>query len=215
MNGNSRMLQHLAKAPSEINLVSTMLDPAQQVFLLTSAGSQSGTTTSAVTLANQLAKASMGQVLLIDASLSATSITQQSDLRRVPGLLELLENQTSEQLAASVLSFPDLPFHLLPLGQRTAQSEQLIQEKTSQLLSLLKRHFRFIVIDADAVYASADTLIFSSLVDGVILVIGAEETRWEVAQAATHRLTQNGAHILGTVFNRRKYYMPKWLYDQL
>jgi hypothetical protein len=36
-----------------------------------------------------------------------------------------------------------------------------------------------------------------------------------VAQAARLRLTQAGAKVVGSVFNRRKYYMPKWLYNNL
>jgi len=49
----------------------------------------------------------------------------------------------------------------------------------------------------------------------VIMVVRAEDTRWEVAQAAAQRLTQAGAKLVGSVFNRRKYYMPKWLYKNL
>ncbi|MND87111.1 hypothetical protein D3C80_791030 [compost metagenome] len=54
-----------------------------------------------------------------------------------------------------------------------------------------------------------------TLVDGVVLVVRAEDTRWEAAQAAAQRLTQAGAKMIGSVFNARKYYMPKWLYRNL
>lgn len=49
----------------------------------------------------------------------------------------------------------------------------------------------------------------------MVFVVRAEDTRWEVAQAAVQRLTQAGAKVVGSVFNRRKYYMPKWLYKNL
>jgi len=65
------------------------------------------------------------------------------------------------------------------------------------------------------VYSSVDSLVIGTLVDGVILVVTAEDTRWEVAQAAAQRLTQAGAKLIGSVFNRRRYYMPKWLYNNL
>lgn len=58
-------------------------------------------------------------------------------------------------------------------------------------------------------------MTIGSLVDGVILVVRAEETRWEVAQAAAQRLSQAGAKLMGSVLNARKYYMPKWVYDHL
>ncbi|MNG26764.1 hypothetical protein D3C84_1117930 [compost metagenome] len=71
------------------------------------------------------------------------------------------------------------------------------------------------VIDGDAVYSDADTLAISTQADGVIMVVRSEDTRWEVAQAAAQRLSQAGAKLVGSVFNRRKYYMPKWLYKNL
>ena len=49
------------------------------------------------------------------------------------------------------------------------------------------------VIDGDAVYSAADTLVISTQVDGVVPVVRAEDTRWEVAQAAVQRLSQAGS----------------------
>ena len=49
----------------------------------------------------------------------------------------------------------------------------------------------------------------------MVLVVRSEETRWEVAQAAAQRLIQAEAKLIGSVFNARKYYMPKWVYDRL
>ncbi|MNN96971.1 Tyrosine-protein kinase YwqD [compost metagenome] len=83
------------------------------------------------------------------------------------------------------------------------------------LLKELGSQYRFVVIDSDAVYSANDTLVLSTLVDGVVLVVRAEDTRWEVAQAAVQRLTQAGAKMVGSVFNARKYYMPEWLYRNL
>mgnify|MGYP006163105567 CR=1 FL=1 len=36
-----------------------------------------------------------------------------------------------------------------------------------------------------------------------------------LAQAAAQRLIQAEAKLIGSVFNARKYYMPKWLYNNL
>jgi len=49
----------------------------------------------------------------------------------------------------------------------------------------------------------------------VVLVVRAEETRLEVAQAAVQRLRQANAKLLGSVFNARRFYMPNWLYRLL
>ena len=83
------------------------------------------------------------------------------------------------------------------------------------MLSCLSAQYRFVVIDSEAVYSSSNALGLAALADGVILVVRAETTRWEVAQAAVERLRQANAKLLGSVFNARRFYIPKWLYNLL
>jgi Mrp family chromosome partitioning ATPase len=52
-------------------------------------------------------------------------------------------------------------------------------------------------------------------VDGVILVITYDKTRRQVAVRAKKDLEDAGANILGVVINRRKYYIPDWIYRRL
>lgn len=215
MDGSLPTIRLDVATPSEINLASTVLDQERQVLLLTAANNGCGVTTSAITMVQQLAAACSGKVVLIDASLSSTSITRQLGLEDQPGFLDLTAANNTASLDACVIELPGHPFHLLPLGQRRNDSRGLSTEQLRQLLAQLSDRYRFVVIDGEAIYTGGDTLTIGSLVDGVILVVRAEETRWEVAQAAAQRLSQAGAKLLGSVLNARKYYMPKWVYDQL
>lgn len=203
-------------SPSETNLASTVLDQEQQILLLTSANPGAGTSTSAMALANQLASMSNGQVLLVDASQSANNLSQQLGLHKQRGFRDLLFNPDSPPaLDDCILHLPSLPFHVLPNGRQLRCQERLNPERLRPLLKELADQYRFVVIDGDAIYSANDTLVLGTLVDGVVLVVRAEDTRWEVAQAAVQRLTQAGAKVVGSVFNARKYYMPKWLYRNL
>ncbi len=215
MDGSLPTIRLDVATPSEINLASTVLDQERQVLLLTAANNGCGVTTSAITMVQQLAAACSGKVVLIDASLSSASITRQLGLEDQPGFLDLAAADSASSLDACLLELPSHPFHLLPLGQRRNGSRGLSTEQLRQLLLQLSDRYRFVVIDGEAVYTGGDTLTIGSLVDGVILVVRAEETRWEVAQAAAQRLSQAGAKLMGSVLNARKYYMPKWVYDQL
>ncbi|AHL77377.1 cobalamin biosynthesis protein CobQ [Stutzerimonas stutzeri] len=215
MDGSLPTIRLDIATPSEINLASTVLDQDQQVLLLTAANNGCGVTTSAITMVQQLAAACSGKVLLIDASLSSNSITCQLGLQQQPGFLDLGAGNDLTSLDACLVELPSYPFHLLPLGKRRNDGNGLSAESLRQLLAQLSERYRFVVIDGEAVYTGGDTLTIGSLVDGVILVVRAEETRWEVAQAAAQRLAQAGAKLLGSVLNARKYYMPKWVYDQL
>lgn len=202
--------------PSEMNLAATVLDQSCRVILVTAPTTGSGTTVSAMSLAKQLAQSARGRVLLVDADPSANGLSTQLGLAGDPGLFELLMNDADEELLSEfVLRLADLPFDVLPLGQPSPASGRFTAEDMQQVLALLAERYRFVVIDAEAVYAGNSALGLASMVDGVVLVIRAEMTRWETAQAALERLRQADARMLGSVFNGRRYYMPQWLYNLL
>ncbi|MCI0995748.1 CpsD/CapB family tyrosine-protein kinase [Pseudomonas corrugata] len=214
MDGSTNILS--IASPSETNLTSTVLDPSLRILLLTSANTGTGTSTSAMALAAQLAQMSSGRVLLVDASQSPRNLSQQLGLQKERGFSDLLFNHlTPPLLQDCVVQTSSLPFDVLPIGRLGRNAERLNPEQLRHLFRHLAAQYRFVVIDADAVYAASDTLVMSAQVDGVVLVVRGEDTRWEVAQATRQRLAQAGAKVVGSVFNRRKYYMPKWLYNNL
>ncbi|MFB4390810.1 MULTISPECIES: CpsD/CapB family tyrosine-protein kinase [unclassified Pseudomonas] len=213
MDGSTSRSLSIA-APSETNLTATVLDLQQRTLLLTAANTGTGTSTSTLAFASQLAMMSAGNVLLIDAS--NASLSQQLGLGKLRGYSDLLFDEDTPPLAQDcVVHLSDQPFDVLPAGTWRRGRERLDPERLRILLNQFAAQYRFVVIDGEAIYASADSLVIGTLVDGVILVVCAEQTRKEVAQAAAQRLTQAGARLIGSVFNKRKYYMPKWLYDNL
>ncbi|MCO7517016.1 CpsD/CapB family tyrosine-protein kinase [Pseudomonas guariconensis] len=215
MDGSTSRSLSIA-TPSETNLTATVLDLDQRTLLLTAANTGSGTSTSTLAFASQLALMSAGSVLLIDSSNSANSLSQQLGLGKLRGFTDLLFDQDTPPLAEDcIVRLSDQAFDMLPGGTWIRGRDRLDPERLRVLLRQLAAQYRFVVIDGEAVYASADSLVIGPLVDGVILVVCGEQTRWEVAQAAAQRLSQAGARLIGSVFNKRKYYMPKWLYDNL
>jgi Mrp family chromosome partitioning ATPase len=202
-------------SPSESNLTLTILDQQLQIILLTAANSNSGITTSSIALANELARTSRGKVLLIDTSLSKSSLSQRMGLEEQDGFLDLVLAENPPVLADCVEQSPELNFDFLPLGHRQQYGERLTAQPLRELFNKLGEEYRFVIIDGDPVYGNGDLLTLSTQVDGVVLVVRGEETRWEVAQAAAQRLIQAEAKLIGSVFNARKYYMPKWVYDRL
>lgn len=196
--------------PSESNLAGMVLDPDVRILLLTAANNGSGTTTCALSLANELARGSRDRVLLMDASLSDASVSSRLGLEQRPGFIEMLADPDFA-LADAVVSLDTLPFDVMPAGGKGHLSPKAL----GHLFARLREQYRFVVIDGDAVYANSDSLAIAAQADGVVLVVRAEETRWEVAQAAVQRLQQADARLLGSIFNARRYYMPKWIYDNL
>ena len=51
--------------------------------------------------------------------------------------------------------------------------------------------------------------------DQAILVIEAERVRWQVLKSDCKKLTDAGVVIKGAILNKRKDYIPQWLYRKL
>jgi protein-tyrosine kinase len=79
----------------------------------------------------------------------------------------------------------------------------------------LKQRFDLILVDSPPAITSTDGLAISSRVDGIVLVVEAERTRWPVAETVRDRIKRNGGNILGIVLNKRRYYIPGWIYKKL
>jgi Mrp family chromosome partitioning ATPase len=87
--------------------------------------------------------------------------------------------------------------------------------KIDDLLKKLKERFDLILVDSAPALASSDGVAISRNVDGVVLVLEAETTRWPVAENAKVTIEKNGGKILGVVFNKRRYHIPDFIYERL
>lgn len=72
-----------------------------------------------------------------------------------------------------------------------------------------------VVLDSPPLLSSPLAQAMAPTVDGVILMVQAERTRAVIAQAARDVLIACGANILGVVLNKRRYHIPKAVYDRL
>lgn len=82
-------------------------------------------------------------------------------------------------------------------------------------LTKLRQRFDLILIDSPPATTSTDGLTISSKVDGVVLVVEAEKTRWPVAENVRDRIKGSGGNILGIVLNKRRFHIPDFIYKRL
>ena len=82
-------------------------------------------------------------------------------------------------------------------------------------LKRLRQQFDLILFDSPPATLSSDGLVLSPKVDGVILVLEAERTRWPVAENVKERITKSGGKLLGIVLNKRRFYIPEFIYRRL
>jgi capsular exopolysaccharide synthesis family protein len=81
-------------------------------------------------------------------------------------------------------------------------SEILGSDKMTELLGVLRSQYDYILIDAPPVVAVTDSCVLASKLDGVILVLGTDTVRPEMAKKAKELLIRARGQILGVVLNR-------------
>jgi protein-tyrosine kinase len=79
----------------------------------------------------------------------------------------------------------------------------------------LKLKFDLVLIDSPPLTVSPDALALVSKVDGVVLVVEAEKTKWRTAKYVREKIEMVGGKVLGVVFNKRRYYIPQSIYKYL
>lgn len=82
-------------------------------------------------------------------------------------------------------------------------------------VNVLREKFDFIIIDSPPVSESVIGLTASPRVNGVVLVVAAETTRWPVVARVKERIEKGGGRILGVVLNKQKHYIPRIIYKHI
>lgn len=86
--------------------------------------------------------------------------------------------------------------------------------QVAEFFRTLRESFDLVVIDSPPATTSG-AMNFKPWIDGVVLVVEAEKTRWPVVENAKNRILGNGNRILGMVINKRRNYIPEFIYRRL
>jgi len=197
-------------------ILSSSGDRRRQPRVIAIMASRRGEGVSAVSanLAAALSRSGAGPVLLMDADPASPSQDRIFQVKASRGLFDILSN--GHDCSDLIRSLPVKNLSLLPAG--TANGHRLEGPDPTELkkiLSQLKKKYRFIVIDVPAVADVNWAVRLAGVCDGVGLVIEAEKSRWETAQATKEQLLMSRANILGVVLNKRQFSIPGWLYGAL
>lgn len=102
-----------------------------------------------------------------------------------------------------------------PLPGRAGDARALNPALLSACWARLGESAEWIILDTPPLLSSPLSQALAPSVDGVVLVIEAERTRAAIAEAARDALISAGANVLGVVLNKRRYHVPKAIYDRL
>jgi Mrp family chromosome partitioning ATPase len=179
-------------------------------------GSREGEGTSTITreFAKVMAVKGGKAVLLMDADLLTPSHHFHFDVEPALSLEEVIRNGKSLQSALSQVGNTHLYLNLI--SRNMSSTLRILQSpRIKPFFDLLRKRYDLILIDSPPATVSPESLALSPRVDGVILVVEAETTRWMVAESVKEKIKKNGGNILGVVLNKRQYHIPDFIYKRL
>jgi len=173
-----------------------------------------GCTTTAAGFANTMAQYCRLNVILIDANIRSPRLHEVFNVGHNQGLDDLLTNQEEKISLFRKMGHGNL--YLIPCGNK-ASVPQAIFESTrfARMLKLMREKFDYVILNAPPVNSYTEAKVMGKKVDGVMLVIESGKTRKQVAMKAKQELENAGAKVLGVILNRRKHYIPDWIYKRL
>lgn len=153
------------------------------------------------------------RVLLIDASPGQRSLREQVPGKHVPSLARY-ENHNSDESPFMVAQGTSLFF--AALGE--ANGEDFLLPDASALKALmdqLRHNFDLIIIESEGALTHPAAASLSGAADATVIVIQAERTRVPVIRELKRTLETHGGRVVGTVLNKRRFYIPRFLYPIL
>jgi len=180
------------------NLRITGLDQPLRTILVTSSNAEEGKSLVVANLAVALAQREF-RVIAVDADLRLPRLHRLFGLDQGRGLTgSLLDGHVDKQLKQSfieglkVLTSGDLPPN---------PAETLASARMHKLLDEIAQGADLVLIDCPPVLPVADATILASMVDGVLLVVRADNTRRQEMKDTVENLRKAGGRLLGVVLN--------------
>jgi capsular exopolysaccharide synthesis family protein len=176
-------------------------------ILITSAEPGEGKTTVASSLALTASRA--GQtVLLVDGDLRRSSLASAAGIANAAGLIEIIQGHSRSADAVHPLG---------PLGGTSGAGIVTLMSggrkssihlpavdwaKARSLFKSISQGFAIVLLDSPPVLTGSDAPLLASLVDGILLVVGAGSANLNELRLAKEQLEQTGTPVLGAVLNR-------------
>lgn len=174
-------------------------DHAPKIVLITSGQAGEGKTTTAVNTAISLSQLG-ASVLIIDCDLRKPTTHKLLNVEHLNGLSTYLSRETD--ISGLIHRLPIGNLSLLPCGPIPPNPAELLSSnKMKAMLAKLSERYDHIIIDSPPLLSVADSVILSTMVDGVILVVHGGKSTRIAARRARQELTSVGAKIFGVVLN--------------
>lgn len=154
-----------------------------RAVVITSAEKEEGKTITSCNLAVMLASEIGRKTLLVDGDLRKPEIHTLFNLKKSPGLSDLLSGKASVDDILKAPAVRDL--YILPAGSVSSNPSELLRRpEAKELIAKLKLRFDHIIIDTPPIMPVSDSRIIGGFCDGVIMVVRSDATSMKVIHDA-------------------------------
>lgn len=195
-------------------LAGLLPDPQHNIIQFISSRNQEGVSTIVQEFGRVLVEKQGKSVLLVDGD--SQKITQHQFFGIPPkmSLQHIMRNGGDLDQAITPVLHSRLFLALLS-GDSSDSIQQEVTTSKRDLWTHIRKQFDMILIDTAPIDISDEGLELCAAADGVVMVVEAEKTRSQVISNLRDRITHSGGNLLGMVFNKQRYYIPKWVYTRI
>lgn len=197
------------------SIESVLPDKKNRIVQFISSKTGEGTTTLTKAFAKISAEIFDNSVLLIDTSLpKSKSIYTLSNTIERNGLKSILSNQV--QINQFFQRDKENQFYVFPiLSVQKSLSSIFNSQNIVELFGILMEKFDYILIDSPPASVTSEGFTIARKVDGVVIVMEAESTRWPIVKSLKNNIEKVGGNCLGVILNKQRHYIPSFIYKQL
>ncbi|WP_137167944.1 GumC family protein [Salinimonas lutimaris] len=176
------------------------LEKQNQAILVTSSVPKEGKSTVSTNLAFALGQ--LDKTILIDADLRRPSIGKRFNVPAYqPGLSNL--TMKTHSLDECLVHDEQSGIDLICAGSIPSNPQELLAgEGFNALITYLKKHYKYVVVDTAPTQAVSDAMVVSKACDSVIYVVRADSTSEKMIQNGLGRFLQVGHRVDGVVLNQ-------------
>lgn len=183
-------------------------DAPPRRLLVTSAVPQEGKTTTVINLGITLAQNGT-RTLLIDLDMRKPSLDKAFDTGNEFGASLFLSGNSAALPDIRETAVPNL--YMISAGPKPPNPLALLaSERLGQMLAMLQKDFKYILVDSPPVLNVADPWLIAPFLDGVLMVIRFGQTPRELVLRARSKLVDTGATLLGGVINSADLKNPEY-----
>lgn len=188
--------------------------PTQRSLVFTSSMHGEGVTSMALGYSRLLVMHGSSRVLLVELNGRSPSLASRLALSGVEGVTHYFDG--SRSLESLVQRPAGEGFDVIHVGKADPTLIQINLERAlPRLIEEARARYDTVIIDAPPVVMCPETPPITPFTDGVVLVVLTGRTKRETVSRSVGQVRLFKGRVLGIVLNRKRYFVPDFIYKRL